>query len=38
LSWKQREPKPSGKGKTTVSRTKELTYDAVSRAKIIVQF
>jgi N utilization substance protein A len=36
LSWKQREPKPSGKGKTTVSKTKELTYDAVSRAKIIL--
>jgi len=38
LSWKQREPKRSGKGKITVSKTKELTYDAVSRAKIIVQF
>ena len=38
LSWKQREPKPVGKGKVTVKKTKELTFDKVSKAKIIVQF
>ena len=38
LSWKQREPKPFGKGKVTVKKTKELTFDKVSNAKIIVQF
>jgi ribosome maturation factor RimP len=38
LSWKQREPKPFGKGKVTVKKTKELTFDKVSKAKIIVQF
>ena len=38
LQWKQRESKPVGKGKVTVSKTQQLTYDQVSKAKIIVQF
>ncbi len=38
LSWKQREPKPVGKGKVTVKKVKELAYEEVSKAKIIVQF
>ena len=38
LSWKQREPKPVGKGKVTVKKVKELAYEEISKAKIIVQF
>ena len=38
LQWKQREPKPIGKGKVTVDKTQQWTYDQVSKAKIIVQF
>lgn len=38
LQWKQREPKPIGKGKVTVDITQQWAYDQVSKAKIIVQF
>jgi len=38
LTWKTREPKPVGKGKTTVIKNKTLPYDEVQSAKVIVQF
>ena len=36
LTWKQREPKPIGKGKTTVIKNKTLSYDEVINAKVLV--
>jgi|TARA_B110000285_G_scaffold234095_1_gene309862 ribosome maturation factor RimP len=36
LTWKQREPKPVGKGKVTVTKNKILSYDEVISAKVIV--
>ena len=36
LEWKQREPKPVGKGKITVIKNKKLTYDAVVKSKVVV--
>ena len=36
LSWKAREPKPIGKGKVTVTKTKEFKYGAYKNAKVIV--
>ena len=36
LTWKQREPKPIGKGKTTVTKNKTLSYDEVIIAKVLV--
>lgn len=36
LTWKQREPKPIGKGKTTVTKNKTLSYDEVINAKVLV--
>ena len=38
LEWKQREPKPIGKGKVTVTKNTELPYERVAKAKVIVQF
>ena len=38
LEWKQREPKPIGKGKVTVTKNTELSYERVAKAKVIVQF
>lgn len=36
LQWKQREPKPVGKGKITVTKKKTLAYDAIDRARVVI--
>ncbi len=36
ITWKAREPKPVGKGKVTVTKTKKYNYGAYKNAKIIV--
>jgi len=38
LQWKQREPKPIGKGKHTVEKKEQFTYTQIKRAKVLVQF
>lgn len=38
LSWKTREPKEVGKGKTTVTKTASVPYTTINKAQIIVQF
>ena len=37
LEWKQREAKPVGKGKGTVTKQKTLSYDQISIAKVLVK-
>ena len=37
LEWKQREAKPVGKGKVTVTKQKTLSYDQISVAKVLVK-
>ena len=37
ISWKQREPKPVGKGKITVKKQKTLLYNQVISAKVLVK-
>ena len=34
LTWKQREPKPVGKGKLTVEKQQTLSYDQIESAKV----
>ena len=36
LEWKQREPKPIGKGKITVTKNKTFSYNIINRAKVII--
>ena len=36
LEWKAREPKPIGKGKVTVTKTREFKYGSFINAKVIV--
>ena len=36
LEWKQREPKPIGKGKITVTKNKSFSYNIINRAKVII--
>jgi len=36
LEWKAREPKPIGKGKVTVTKTREFKYGRFKNAKVIV--
>ena len=36
LEWKQREPKPIGKGKITVTKKKTFSYEGINRAKVII--
>jgi len=36
LEWKQREPKPVGKGKVTVTKKETLSYGEISSAKVLV--
>jgi len=36
LEWKAREPKPIGKGKVTVTKTREFQYGQYNSAKVIV--
>lgn len=38
LEWKTREPKPIGKGKTTVQKKKEITFSDIKEAKVILKF
>lgn len=38
LEWKTREPKPVGKGKITVKKQAELSYDAISKAQVVIKF
>ena len=38
LSWKAREPKPVGKGKVTVQKTKTLSYNEIVQAKVMIKF
>jgi ribosome maturation factor RimP len=36
LTWKQREPKPVGKGKVTVEKQQTLSYDQIESAKVTI--
>tara|TARA_B100001057_G_scaffold200971_1_gene201740 strand:- start:507 stop:974 length:468 start_codon:yes stop_codon:yes gene_type:complete len=38
LQWKQREPKPIGKGKVTVTKNKTITFDEINHSKVIIKF
>lgn len=38
LEWKAREPKPVGKGKHTVQKRKELPFEAIKKAKVILKY
>lgn len=38
LQWKQREPKPIGKGKHTVEKSLELAYSQIKSAKVMITF
>lgn len=38
LEWKVREPKPIGKGKITVTKTRILPYDSIKQAKVKIKF
>lgn len=38
LQWKQREPKPVGKGKRTVQKEKELLFGEITKAKVMINF
>ncbi|MDE0536846.1 ribosome assembly cofactor RimP [Tenacibaculum sp. L6] len=38
LHWKAREPKPVGKGKHTVEKTKTLAYEDIKEAKVKIIF
>ena len=36
LEWKQREPKPVGKGKVTVTKQRTLSYAYINTAKVLI--
>ena len=38
ISWKEREPKPVGKGKITVQKEVELPYTSIKEAKVMITF
>jgi ribosome maturation factor RimP len=38
LEWKTRELKPVGKGKVTVKKQAELSYDSISKAQVVIKF
>ena len=38
LQWKQREPKPVGEGKVTVTKYKTLMFDEISQTKVMIKF
>ena len=38
LEWKTREPKPVGKGKTTVVKTATIKYEDINKAKVKIIF
>ena len=37
LEWKQREPKPVGKGKVTVTKQRTLSYSYINTAKVLIK-
>jgi ribosome maturation factor RimP len=37
LEWKQREPKPVGKGKVTVTKQRTLSYADINTAKVLIK-
>lgn len=38
LQWKQREPKPVGKGKRTVTKEKEIPFTDITEVKVMIIF
>lgn len=38
LEWKAREPKPVGKGKVTVKKQAEISYETISKAQVVIKF
>ena len=38
LEWDAREPKPIGKGKVTVHKIKEIAYNDIVEAKVVIKF
>lgn len=38
LEWKAREPKPVGKGKVTVKKQADISYDTISKAQVVIKF
>ena len=38
LEWKQREPKPVGKGKITVQKKREIALSDIKEAKVVLKF
>lgn len=38
LQWKQREPKPIGKGKITVVKNKTITFEEINQSKVVIKF
>lgn len=38
LAWKAREPKPVGKGKVTVKYEKEILFEDIQEAKVMIKF
>tara|TARA_B100000767_G_scaffold55048_1_gene50547 strand:+ start:647 stop:1111 length:465 start_codon:yes stop_codon:yes gene_type:complete len=37
LEWETREPKPFGKGKLTVKKTKKITFASIKKARVIIK-
>lgn len=38
LTWKTREPKPVGKGKVTVQKEKQILYNEIEKAIVMIKF
>ncbi len=38
LEWKAREPKPTGKGKHTVQKKKQIPFSEIKEAKVVLKF
>ena len=38
IEWTAREPKPIGKGKISVKKTKTIAFDKIKKANLIVEF
>ncbi|MBR9914944.1 MAG: ribosome assembly cofactor RimP [Algicola sp.] len=38
LEWKAREPKPVGKGKVTVKKQADISFDTISKAQVVIKF
>lgn len=38
VEWKSREPKPTGKGKTTVVKTQKINYSDIKEALVVLTF